>query len=236
MCKCKNCGKEEYEIKKNIPKDFCSNHCYEKWNKFNKTPNCECVVCGRKMYLKPSRLSRVKNGITCSKECTYKLKSEYMKGEGNHQFGLKGELNASFKGNEIEVKNHNVIDIMIYVPNHPKANNDGRVRKHRWLIEQNYQNYDINYFENINGFMVLKSEYDVHHIDFNHNNNDISNLQILTRSEHTALHNEQKEIIRNSLGRITGVFKREELQETLEVDNLQPSLELTDKEGSETNS
>ena len=53
------------------------------------------------MYLKPSRLKRVKNGICCSKECTNKLKSEYSKGTKNHQYGLKGNLNSSFKGEEI---------------------------------------------------------------------------------------------------------------------------------------
>lgn len=207
MCKCKNCGKEGYEKVKNVPKDYCSYHCYEEWSKFNKTPNCECTVCGRKMYLKPSRLSRVKNGITCSKECTYKLKSEYMQGEGNHQYGLKGELNASFKGEEIEKINNTVIDIMIYVPEHPYANEHGRVVKHRYLVEQNYLNYNPNYFEEINGFIVLKKGYEVHHIDFNHDNNDISNLQVLTHSEHVSIHNNAKEIIRDSLGRITGVVK-----------------------------
>jgi hypothetical protein len=80
MCKCIVCGKENYPIDtKKFPKTFCSYKCYEEWQKFNKTPNCKCVICGREMYLKPSRLKRVKNGITCSLECSYKLKSEYMK-------------------------------------------------------------------------------------------------------------------------------------------------------------
>lgn len=59
------------------------------------------------MYLKKSRLKRIKNGICCSIECTSKLKSEYMKNEGNHQFGLKGEKNSSFKG--IEIIQHDYI-------------------------------------------------------------------------------------------------------------------------------
>ena len=69
--------------------------------KFNKEPNTKCSICGKEMYLKPARLKRVKNGITCSKECGNILKSKYMKSEQNHQFDLKGELNSSFKGNEI---------------------------------------------------------------------------------------------------------------------------------------
>lgn len=78
MCKCIVCGKENYPVDtKKFPKIFCSYKCYEEWQKFNKTPNCKCVICGREMYLKPSRLKRVKNGITCSLECSYKLKSEH---------------------------------------------------------------------------------------------------------------------------------------------------------------
>lgn len=36
---------------------------------------------------------------------------------------------------------------------------------------------------------VPGNEYDVHHVDFDKSNNDISNLQLLTRSEHRKIHN-----------------------------------------------
>ena len=49
---------------------------FKEWTKFNKEPNCKCSFCKKEIYVKPSRLKRVKNGICCSKECTYKLKSE----------------------------------------------------------------------------------------------------------------------------------------------------------------
>ena len=75
----------------------------------------------------------------------------------------------------------------------------------------------------------------IHHIDGNHNNNILNNLQIVTKSEHTNIHNKNKVIIRDNLGRITAVFKREELLENPEEDNQQPSQELTILEGSETN-
>ena len=125
---------------------------------------------------------------------------------------------------------------MDYVKNHPFSNKNGRVKKHRLIVEQNYQLFDLNYFIEIEGKYYLKPEIDIHHKDFNHDNNDISNLIPLTRSEHTSIHNKEKEIIRDSLGRIAGVIKREELLGNPEVDNQQPSLELTIKEGSETNS
>ena len=166
-----------------------------------------------------------------------KYKSIWFSGEANPQFGLKGELNASFKGQETFRKNHNVVDIYVYCPQHTYANRYGRVVKHRLVVEQNHELYDLKFFDIIENTYVLKKEYQVHHKDGNHNNNDVNNLEILTRSEHTSEHNKEKEIIRDALtGRITGVVKREELLETPEEDNQQPSFELTIKEGSETNS
>ena len=237
MCVCKICGKTGYLVDtKKFPKDFCSYRCYEEWLKWNKTPNCKCVICNKEMYLKPSRIKRAKHGVTCSLECANKLKSQYMTGEGNHQYGLKGELNASFKGKEIIKHNNNINDIMVYDPTHPYADKSGRVRKHRLLVEQNYKLFDSKFFLQEGGRIVLKREYDVHHKDGDHNNNDINNLQVLTKGEHTSIHNKEKEIIRDSLGRITGVVKRSELLESPEVGNQQPSTSLTTCEGSETNS
>lgn len=232
MCKCIICKKENYVIDtKKFPKDFCSHKCYDEWTKFNKEPNCKCSICGKEMYLKPSRLKRVKNGVCCSKECTYKLKSEYSKGEKNHQFNLTGELNSSFKGSEIE---HHFY-IYEYCPNHPKSNKNGRVRQHRLVVEKNYTLFNPIYFEEINGQFILKDEYDVHHINEIKSDNSIENLQILTRSEHTSLHNLDRSEIIEKYKKIIGVLKQGELLESLEVDNQQPSLSSNTFEGSETN-
>jgi len=238
MCICKVCGKTDYVIDtKKFPKDFCSYRCYEEWQKWNKTPNCECAVCKRKMYIKPSRLKRVKNGITCSKECANKLKSEYMQGERNHQFGLIGDKNASFKGECIESEFGYILE---YCPGHPyphdSSNNTTRVFQHRLVIERNSDKFDDIYFEVINGWKVLKPIYEVHHINEIRTDNRLENLQIVTKGEHRIIHNNKKEILRDSLGRIIGVVKQGELLENPEVDNQQPSQPLTKLEGSETNS
>ena len=209
MVKCIICGRENYEIDtKKFPKDFCSYKCYEEWQKWHKEPNCECSMCHRKMYLKPSRLKRVKNGVTCSKECANKLKSEYMKGENNHQFGLIGDKNASFKGTEIESEFGYILE---YVPEHPFPHDKGikgsRVFQHRLVIEANSEKFDSKYFIIIDNKKYLKPEYSVHHINENRKDNRLENLQILTKGEHTSIHNREKEIIRESLGRIIGVVK-----------------------------
>ena len=95
--------------------------------------------------------------------------------------------------------------------------------------------FDDKYFEVINGKHYLKKNVDVHHINFNHNDNRIENLIPLTRAEHTKLHNQNEVIYRNEKGMIIGVLKQGELLETPEVDNQQPSLDSNILEGSTTN-
>jgi hypothetical protein len=218
MCKCKVCGKEEYKIDTNkFPKDFCSYKCYEEWNKFNKPPNCECAVCGKKMYLKKSKLESVKHGVTCCRKCSNILKKEYMKGNGNHQFGKIGDKNSSFKGLET-VSNYGYI--LEYCEGHPhphdSSNKTTRVLQHRLVIERNSKLFDNKYFEIINGQKFLKMEFDVHHINENKKDNRIENLIILTKEEHMKLHAKNRIIERDELGKITGVVKSSNIGENLE--------------------
>lgn len=65
--------------------------------------------------------------------------------------------------------------VAVYVPDHPRANGSGYVLKHRHLMEQKIGR-------------ILRSDEEVHHIDHNKENNDISNLQILSSSDHAKLH------------------------------------------------
>lgn len=218
MCKCIICGKEDYKIDTSkFPKDFCSYSCYQQWLKFNKEPNTECPICHTKFYVAPNRLKRAKHGVCCSKECSGKLKSLYSSGRGNHQYGLRGDKNASFKGNVITLNGY----LYEYCPGHPHASKTSRVRQHRLVIEHNYKLYDSKYFETIDNWIVLKQCYDVHHINENKQDNRIDNLQIVTKSEHTAIHNLEKEIIRDDLGRITGVIKLS--NNSVEAETLIPS-------------
>ena len=180
-----------------------------------------CVVCNKIMNVKPSRLKRVKYGITCSKTCFGERQKVQMKGDGNHQKGLKGDLNSSFKS-DIRITNYGYR--VIRVPNHPFRDHKDFMREHRLIVEQNYTQFKSEYFESIEGRPYLKRTIDVHHKDGNKLNNNPDNLAVMTRSEHTTLHNEEKTIIRNtSDGRIIGVTKLDELLENPEGDNQQPS-------------
>ena len=61
------------------------------------------------------------------------------------------------------------------VPNHPKATKNGYVLLHRVIME------------NAIGRLLTDDE-EVHHIDKNGHNNDITNLQLLSSHEHRNLH------------------------------------------------
>lgn len=232
---CLTCGKK-FQVpqhRKDTAK-YCSVECQQK--SLHGELNCTCEVCGKKFHRKPFHLKRFKH-TTCSKECLNKLKSILYKGEGNHQYGLKGDLNASFKGQEITKKNHELIEIRVYDPTHPYCDRNGRVLKHRLTVEENYHLFDSKYFETINERVVLKKTSHVHHINENHNDNAIENLIPVTMKEHREIHNLDKVIVRDpETGRITGVFKRGELLEKPEVVNQQPSLSGNTLEGSETSS
>lgn len=223
MYTCIVCGKNYLDINTSkYPMKFCSYTCYEEYNKLNKTPNCKCEICGKDMYMKPYRLSRLKHNITCSKECCFKLKSIYSKGDGNHQYGLIGDLNKSFKNKDLITSCGYILE---YCPGHPyphdKSTKGVRVLQHRLVVERNHDKFDDIFFEEIDGFIVLKRDYIVHHKDGNKQNNSIENLQILTESEHQKLHSLNKEIIRdNKTGRIIGVSKSDKHGGTINNNNI----------------
>ena len=235
--KCSVCGKTGYEIKVNkVPNKFCSYSCYNKYTTMNKEPNCECSFCGLKMYLKPARIKRLKwNSITCSKECLSKIRALKVSGSGNHQFGLKGDRNSSFKNGDLKKKNHNLKDIYVYQPESPNGNGSGRVLKHRKVVEDNYEKFDIDNFFIHNEKHYLKKQYIVHHINGNHCDNRVENLLVVTLSEHSRIHNSEHFVLKDKNGKITGVFKKGELLGNLEAGNQQPSLSSNALEGSTTN-
>ena len=183
---CDNCGKPFEDTKKKnrkYPSRFCCYYCYEKWNRFNKKPNCKCSVCGKPMYMKPYRLNRLKHvgEIVCSKECSSLIRSDWMKGEGNHQFGLVGQLNSSYKNEDSLLKSNYIMS--------PDKRNNKRVLKHRLLVEENWEIFGEKYFsKNKDGSRKLKKGYVVHHINENKSDNRLENLQILSRSQHSKLH------------------------------------------------
>lgn len=66
--------------------------------------------------------------------------------------------------------------LKIKIPDHAYCDKSGYVFFHRYLIEQHL------------GYEINPKEYDVHHIDENKMNNDLSNLVVIRHSAHMRLH------------------------------------------------
>ena len=156
--------------------------------------NMECPVCGKKFHLKPSAVKRFKTHY-CSKECQNEARKEYMKGSGNHQYGLKGKLNASWKS-DIRETRYGYIIVRDY--SHPFCDKQGWVFEHR-LVAEEFLLTPENSIE-INGKMYLKKEYEVHHMNFDRKDNRKENLQVLTKKEHRSMHNKLNQCERNEKG------------------------------------
>lgn len=239
---CAECGKEEFvnpcRAKKYV---CCSVECLGKYNskRYMQGSLHTCPICGNEFYLKPSHEARVKTQPCCSRECAAKLKEITYIGENNHQYGLKGELNASFKGEKTTKKNAHVEDVWLYRPNRPDANKDGRITEHRLKVLEQSDNFDACFFDQIGDYKVFKSEprlsICVHHIDGDHNNNTIQNLIPLTKATHRKVHNDVATLAQKELTRLIGVLKQGEMLEKPVEVNQQLSLVSDNQESSETN-
>ncbi len=69
--------------------------------------------------------------------------------------------------------------IAIYVPDHPSANNRGYVLKSRYVMEQHLGRF-------------LTFDENVHHKNGNKTDDRLENLELLSRGEHTSLHQARK--------------------------------------------
>lgn len=183
--KCTYCGTEfecqrwRIEKRKNI---FCSKKCENEFKISNRINNKICLVCGKAFHSKPSQDSKY-----CSIKCHAIAKQTYMLSSNNHQFGLKGRKNASWKSDEkISYYGYKLIRKL----NHPFKNEEDFVFEHR-LVAEKYLLTDECSVE-IDGHIYLNPQFVVHHIDFDRLNNDVNNLIIMERGEHIALHKKLK--------------------------------------------
>ena len=184
---CDNCGTEfmcQTWRKRMREHVFCSRKCSAEWVKSHSENNCECAYCKKIFHRKNSHKERnIKN--YCSRECANIDKSSRYSGEGNHQYGLVGKLNASWKSDErTSYYGYKLIRML----SHPYKNVDGFVFEHR-LIAEKYLLTNENKIE-IDGNFYLNPAYVVHHLDFNRKNNSVENLLIMDRSSHTKMHQE----------------------------------------------
>lgn len=144
--------------------------------------NAKCTVCGKQFHLKPYQLKRTKTHY-CSHDCQNIARKQYMKGAGNHQYGLKGELNASWRGGKYTTYYGY---IAVKVQGHPFAHSDGVIFEHR-LVAEKYLLTEENSVL-INGKRYLKPDYVVHHKNHIRNDNRPENLEVMPKGKHSSMH------------------------------------------------
>lgn len=185
ITQCDNCDTEflchtwRLKSRTNI---FCSKKCEGEYRKKQSVKNCICDECGREFHRKKSNFGKSEH-TWCSKRCEKLGRSKMMTGKGNHQYGLLGRDNASWKSDEkISGYGYKLVRDLT----HPFKNCDGFVFEHRLVAEKLLLSKEVSI--EINGHSYLHPDYIVHHKDFNRLNNTVTNLLIMERGEHMKLH------------------------------------------------
>ena len=99
-------------------------------------------------------------------------------GEKNPMFGLRGEKNPRWKGNEIIRTDGR---ILIYKPNHPNVGVKSYMRRSRLVAEKVLGRY-------------LKRDEVVHHFNENVSDDQNCNLLVCSKSYHAWLHHRMKKV------------------------------------------
>jgi len=189
--KCDWCGNNveiKHKARLSYKHIFCCTQCESNFRKEQSEKNCICPVCNTPFHVKPYRKNKCTN-IFCSMECKKIYDSIKMSGEGNHQYGLKGCLNASWKSDErISTYGYRLIRNI----DHPFKNGDDFVFEHRLIVEANMLTPENSV--TINNTQYLSPDWDVHHIDFNRLNNKPTNLFPLPTSLHMSFHSRNKDL------------------------------------------
>ena len=120
----------------------------------------KCSNCRKEFKTYPSRI-KDGHGKFCSKRCFY----------FNRQFSLLGIRNPCWRGGRVQRKGY----WFIYCPSHPDAYNGKYIQEHRLVMEKKLCRY-------------LKKGEIVHHINHIRTDNRIENLELLSKSQHSAHH------------------------------------------------
>lgn len=127
--------------------------------------------CGKEFTTYPSKI-KLGRGKYCSKECCLKVTNKILEANGQKTRFVKGQdawnrkpfvLSSSKKYR------------MIYKPEHPFATMRGYIREHRLIMEDHLKRY-------------LDPIEIVHHKDEDTLNNKLSNLELLSGTEHRRFH------------------------------------------------
>ena len=277
---CEHCGRP-FQSKKKTDR-FCSKDCYIEHCKETgclkgkskvKKVEVVCAYCGKHELIAPSRAKRY---VCCSKDCLAKYNAK--------RYSKKVELVCPICGDKYYRKNSKVLYgryktcskpecIKTWKSSITSGSNNPRYKSITGLIKskdpERKNKYEYRHIVKehfgFNSTHKLPRNYDIHHKDANHFNNDPTNLVLLPRDAHMLVHRYFGNILLSALhtGKITRelffslcndeqkkfyeqiidlditkqvVVKQGELLENLEEDDQQPSVFRNIYVGSETNS
>jgi len=165
----------------------CSYKCKAAWMRTQgkNTITLHCLGCGKEFKEYASHVSRRKY---CSRKChgIYRVR------------GLFGEDNPAWKGGEtIHSDGYKYVN----VGDHPFKTANNYVFEHRLVMEEwlRENKPDSIYLIYVDGKLYLDPVIIVHHKNENKLDNDISNLECMTQSEHMKLHHKEAEFLRKQI-------------------------------------
>lgn len=128
--------------------------------------------CGKEFITYPSKI-KIGRGKYCSKLCEQKaFKGKHFSKDTEWK---KGTMPWSFKGWRYTISRPNGRKyILLYKPEYSGSDKRGYIREHRYNMEIEL------------GRKLLKTEI-VHHLDGNTLNNNINNLEVMTKIEHDKM-------------------------------------------------
>lgn len=139
----------------------------------------KCEQCKKDFFKYPSYF-KTRSGRFCSRKCNLDFNSILWKTKANpiHSFDNSGKNNPMYGKKPYNYKADGSVRKDGYIR---LTLNKKRVLKHRLIVEKHL------------GRKLTDSEI-VHHKDGDNTNNDISNLDVITQSEHIKIH--RKDLIR----------------------------------------
>ena len=109
-------------------------------------------------------------------------------GEKNHRFGKRP---PNYKGRTTHKDGY----VLIHSPGHPFATKGHReVFEHRLVAEGYLREFDPEHpaLVTIDGELYIGPGYEVHHVDGVKDHNVMTNLEVMTKAEHTRRHQQEK--------------------------------------------